>query len=77
MNQTPTCIRCKSPMETGFVVDRGDYSLPDYQRWVEGVAERSHWTGLKTAGREIFAVTTYRCQQCGYLESYAKEPTKL
>jgi len=64
-------------MEEGFMVDRGSKGMPSDQRWVEGQVERSFWTGLKTKGRETFAVRTYRCERCGYLESYARERSKL
>lgn len=77
MTQTPECIRCRSSMEPGFIVDRGHHSQPNDQRWVEGAAERSFWRGLKTEGREVFAVTTFRCEKCGYLESYATQPAKV
>jgi hypothetical protein len=63
-------------MEPGFVVDRGHYSSPDEQQWVEGAPERSFWRGLKTSGRESFKVTSFRCDRCGYLESYANAPAK-
>jgi hypothetical protein len=64
-------------MEPGFVLDRGHHSAPGEQRWVEGEPERSFWQGLKTKGREIYAVTTFRCERCGYLESYASHPAKV
>jgi len=65
------CLRCRSSMEPGFVVDRGHNQRAATQKWVEGEPERSFWTGLKTKGRESFEVTTFRCERCGWLESYA------
>ena len=65
------CPRCGGSMEAGLVVDRGHYSVPEIAKWVEGVPEHSLWTGLKLKGRETFPVTSYRCDQCGYLEAYA------
>ena len=67
-----TCARCGGAMEQGFVVDKGHYSAPETQEWVEGAPERSVWTGLKTKERAVRPVTTYRCARCGYLESYAR-----
>jgi hypothetical protein len=64
-------------MAEGFVVDRGHHSVPSEQRWVEGIAERSLWTGIKTKGRAVFAVVTYRCNRCGLLESYARTRAKV
>ncbi len=73
----PECLRCRGRMEPGFVLDRGHYSQPAEQRWVEGSPEPSFWSGLKTRGREVFGVITYRCDRCGYLESYAQTPAKV
>jgi len=63
-------------MSTGLVLDRGDYNVGIVQQWVEGIPERSYWTGLKTKGRESYKVHTFRCDSCGYLESYATEPVE-
>ncbi len=77
MSARPTeCPRCRRRMEEGYVLDLGEGNGPSEQQWVEGAPERSFWTGLKTKGREIFKVTTYRCEGCGYLESYAVTPAK-
>ena len=65
------CLRCRGPMEPGFVIDRGHHQMPDTQKWVEGAPEKSFWTGLKTKGRESYPVLTYRCERCGLLEAYA------
>ena len=62
-------------MSEGFVIDRGD-GTRKVQKWVEGEPVRSFWLGLDTEGREAFEVATYRCDRCGYLESYAKTPAK-
>jgi hypothetical protein len=68
------CLRCGGPMEQGFVADKAHYSVPEMQQWVEGVPERSFWSGLKMKDREVLSVMTYRCERCGYLESYATAP---
>ena len=57
-------------MAQGYTVDVG-YGATAVPKWVEGEPERSIWTGLKLRRKEQLAVTTYRCQRCGYLESYA------
>jgi ribosomal protein L37E len=69
------CPRCGGDMDLGLVVDRGDYSIPEVANWVEGMPERSLWSGLKTKGRETYPVRSYRCEKCGYLESYARPAT--
>ncbi|MEP6619026.1 MAG: hypothetical protein ABJE47_06925 [bacterium] len=58
-------------MSMGFVVDKGNESVPGVQNWVSGMPEKSFLTGLKLKGRDVLIVQTYRCSQCGYLESYA------
>jgi hypothetical protein len=58
-------------MERGFVVDHtyGGVAAPE---WAEGSAERSFWTGVNIRNKERHPVETFRCQRCGYLESYAR-----
>ena len=58
-------------MEEGFLLDNTHGGNLQSQ-WVEGPPERSRWTGLKVKGKERVPVTTFRCLQCGYLESYAR-----
>ena len=66
----PVCPKCRSAMEPGFLVDHTHGGMQD-SRWVEGLPERSIWTGLKLRGRKPVPVTTFRCRKCWYLESYA------
>lgn len=70
------CPRCRGNMSEGFVMDRGESNSQNVQKWIEGEPVRSFWLGLKTEGRDAYQVTTYRCDRCGYLESYAKTPAK-
>lgn len=65
------CLRCGGRMERGFVADKAHYSVPVTQEWVEGAPETSFWSGLKMKDRDILPVSTFRCEKCGYLESYA------
>lgn len=73
--KTPECTRCQTPMEVGFLVDRGD-SIYKYQgTWVEGPPQPGFWGNTRiVAGRRQLDVLTYRCPSCGRLESYAHEP---
>ena len=63
-------------MHEGFVLDRGHGNAIGVSKWVEGEPEKSFWTGYKTKDREKFEISTYRCERCGYLESYAQNPAK-
>ena len=70
-NESAVCPKCDGMMEEGFILDRGHFNAAAVSEWIEGAPESSFWTGLKTGGREKFQVMTYRCADCGYLESYA------
>jgi hypothetical protein len=60
-------------MDAGFLLDKS-YSDSYFSstEWAEGAPESSFWSGLKVKGRERYPVTTFRCDRCGYLESYAR-----
>ena len=66
----PNCPKCNAPMDEGFIVD-DTYGGRVQSQWAEGKPQRSIWTGLKLAKDAKHPVTTFRCEQCGYLESYA------
>ena len=66
------CPRCKKAMSTGFMLDRGDSDRKHVAQWIEGVPEKSFWTGLSVKKRVVIPAVTYRCTGCGYLESYAR-----
>ena len=61
-------------MQPGFFLQRKEGDYPSLTEWVEGAPERSIWTVLKTKGRQLLPVTVYRCERCGFLESYAAPP---
>lgn len=67
----PDCPKCRGVMEEGFIKDES-YGMSYASLWVEGAPETSFWTGTKTKGKEQLVVRTFRCTNCGYLESYAK-----
>jgi predicted nucleic-acid-binding Zn-ribbon protein len=74
MNQPViNCPKCKGLMEAGFILDRGHYNTGTVNIWVEGEPVKSFWTGLKVNDKQQFQVRTFRCVNCGYLESYANE----
>jgi hypothetical protein len=68
---THACPKCAAPMEAGFILDKIDDSRASAPEWVEGGPERAFWTGLNTEGRARISIITYRCERCGFLESYA------
>ena len=69
------CPKCGNRMEPGFVYDangeRSMHSSWSKQKPKKGVLS---YLGLTTDGpseKDLTPVVTYRCRQCGYLESYA------
>ncbi len=67
-------------MVKGFQIDYS-HAAKFQAQWIEGEPEPNDvklfglvdvgFPGVKTCGHPRFAVTTYRCAKCGYLESYA------
>ena len=74
MRQTTiNCSKCQGLMEEGFILDRGDMNVGFINSWVEGEPVKSFWNGIKVNNKLQYAVKTFRCVNCGYLESYATE----
>jgi hypothetical protein len=46
------CLRCKSRMEAGFIVDHGHGNATQEQEWVEGDVVKSFWRGVHTHDRD-------------------------
>jgi len=79
MTQPMTCPKCSGHMESGFILDQAPGGAKLQANWVEGPPTPSFWTArgrLKIQGRERLPVTTFRCDVCGYLESFAIENNK-
>lgn len=70
MTTNPSCPKCNTPMDDGFIVD--DTQGGDVQsQWTEGKQQHSFRLGVRVPRQAPHAVTTYRCPSCGYLGSYA------
>lgn len=70
MTQTKQCPKCAGSMAEGFVLDT-THGGTAVSNWVEGVPEKSMWTGVKVTGRARAEISTWRCGRCGFLEHYA------
>jgi hypothetical protein len=69
---SPTCLRCGSEMEQGFVIDMRQPGHDTIEQWIEGLPKYNKWLGgLNTSDKRVLPIRTYRCVRCGYLESYA------
>src|ERR1700741_1118417 len=62
-----TCPKCKGPMTAGFIRDYFDTNSFEHAMWLpEGKNHRVFSWG------KYAKVTANRCDNCGYLELYAK-----
>lgn len=67
------CPKCEGEMLEGFTLEIGTYDSASQETWIAGKPEYEFWTGLKISGRLRYAVTSFRCVKCGFLEQYANE----
>jgi hypothetical protein len=69
------CPKCQAPMKQGFVIDRvqgdGPLAARHVNRWAPGPPEKSFAFGTRLP-HGVLPIGTYRCEACGYLESYAR-----
>lgn len=65
------CPKCTGPMTGGFVVDYLPGGNRQVEKWVAGAPKQSFWHGVDITKESQIEVVTYRCDGCGYLESYA------
>ena len=66
---TKRCPKCDSAMTLGVTIDK-DQGIRYAGTWLEGAPEKG-WFGLKLRGKKPLEIQTYRCNRCGFLESYA------
>ena len=67
------CAQCGAGTEEGFIADN-NFSNVMPSIWVTGAPEPSFWTGMsgaKVSGRTKRRVQTFRCTDCGHLDSFA------
>lgn len=70
------CSKCNADMEEGFLLEKGDTVLSS-QSWISGVPEKSLWSGISLKNKRIYDVKTFRCNSCGFLDSYDKPAGKV
>jgi hypothetical protein len=66
------CPKCNGRMQQGFVLDN-TYGARVVSQWAADAPLKSFWTGTKPPEGDLIPIGTYRCESCGYLESYARE----
>ena len=67
-----SCPKCNGSMSEGFIVDQGDYGSAHVSTFQSGEPRKSFWTGLKQSKDNQVEIKTLRCNNCGFLESYAR-----
>lgn len=67
------CPRCQGSMELGVIINKDSGGMRSTSRWIEGVAEKSWFGGVKLGGRRLVEIETFRCRRCNLLESYAPD----
>jgi hypothetical protein len=65
------CPKCKGQMQEGLVVDF-NYAGVLPSMWVQGQVQMNAGAGSNMNGKKKIKTVTYRCADCGYLDSYAK-----
>ncbi len=70
MEKQITCPRCKGQMEIGYSPDAAYAAHSVIHCWLPGAPEPAMRQELKGA----HPIVTYRCKDCGVLESYAHPP---
>jgi predicted nucleic-acid-binding Zn-ribbon protein len=65
------CLKCGGEMEEGTITDLINAVQAQVPVWVKGKAEPGTFSNLKLSFKKKLQVTTWRCTQCGFLESYA------
>lgn len=68
MLKAQICPECHASMEEGVTLDLESRRAPT---WLRGPVEEKRLTGIRTRGKELLRVVTYRCPNCGYLKSFA------
>jgi len=68
------CLKCNSTMSNGFIVDYMAGGKRQVEKWLAGEPKPSFWHGVDIKNQSQIEVVTYRCDECGYLESYASKP---
>jgi hypothetical protein len=53
-----------------LMLDRGPVS--EQPMWIKGTADKGIFGSIKERGRERLPVVTFRCPNCGRLESFAQ-----
>src|SRR5947207_13480902 len=65
------CPKCRTQMVTGWIPDT-TYGGFVSAGWYPGDPVKSWWGTYKVDRKQLIPIQTFRCSNCGYVESYAK-----
>jgi len=68
---TILCPKCQGEMVRGYVLNFTPIGVR-IVKWNAGPPIKSFWAGIIDSTSQI-PIGTFRCQTCGFLESYARE----
>ena len=68
-DDNPVCPKCAGQMENGFLLDVS--TGYGQSTWVEGQPEHTRFSMIKIKGKRMYQTITFRCVNCGFLESYS------
>jgi len=66
------CPKCKNKMIQGFVPNYFHNNMK-ITNWCEGIPNKSFLGGVDSQSDVNIPIGVFRCQNCGYLELYAKQ----
>ena len=71
------CPKCEGTMEQGYTLDV-TFGATFTGQWIRGTPKRSYFDSLaikfpSMSPSQRVPIATFRCQSCGFLESYARE----
>jgi hypothetical protein len=65
------CPKCNIQMQQGYILDSMYGNLvTTTSKWSKGEPKKILSFALPSADKKSTEITTYRCPECGYLESY-------
>ena len=66
------CTKCKIQMQQGYILDAMYGNIvTTTSKWSKGKPKKILSFALPTSENTSMQIVTYRCPECGYLESYA------
>jgi hypothetical protein len=71
-SQPQRCPKCSGKMEQGFIFDMA-HGTRLVSHWAPGAPQKSFWFGTRLPEEKLIPIGAFRCESCGFLESYARD----